>query len=367
MRFPSVTAMRFRSWSVLTLVTVLCLVPQRSPAPLIYRPGEGWSYEPEGGARWQRNRAKDQLEVAQQAFDEGKFRLATKAAKRVTKVWPLSDFAPRAQYLVGRSYEERGRADRGFKAFQQLIERYPKLDNYDDVLQRQFDIATLYLNGKWFYLWGFIPSGPDRDKVVEMYEKLIRNGPYSGVAPQAQMNIGTAREKQREWELAVRAYERAADRYNDQPQVASDAFYRAGMAHLQQAEEAKHDQSAAGKAINAFTDFIALYPTDERVAESQKRIIDLYRVQASGSYRIARYYEKRRRYDGALIYYNEVVDLYTRFVKEPTAPLAEEARERITVLSAKRSRLNTGVPMPPSISGSTNAPATTPTPPASPP
>jgi outer membrane protein assembly factor BamD len=197
-----------------------------------------------------------------------------------------------------------------------------------------------------------------------MYEKLIRNGPYSEVAPQAQMNIGTAREKQKEWELAVRAYERAADRYNDKPQIASDAFYRAGMAHLQEAEEAEYDQSAAGKAINAFTDFIALYPTDERVAEAQTRIIDLYRVQAAGSSRIARYYEKRRRYDGALIYYNEVVDIYTRLVKDPTAPLAEEARERITTLSAKRSQLTAGSPTPPPIPVSTNAPATPTTPPS---
>lgn len=330
--------MRFRSWGVLALVLAICLVPQRSPAPLIFRPGEGWTYEPEGGARWQRNRAKDQLEVAQEAFDRGEYRLAGKAARRVVKVWPLSDFAPKAQYLAGRALEARGRSDRGFRAYQELIERYPKLDNYDEVLKRQFDIATQYLHGKWFYLWGVIPAGPDRDKVVDMYEKLIQNGPYSEVAPQAQMNIGAARERQREWGLAVRAYERAADRYHDNQEVASEAFFRAGMAHLQEAEEAEYDQSAAGRAINAFTDFISLYPNDSRVPEVQKRIVDLYKVQADGSYRIARYYEKRRRLDGALIYYNEVVDIYARLVKDPQAPVAQEARERISEIGARRAR-----------------------------
>jgi len=345
--------MRFRSWSVLTLLVALCLVPLRAPAPLIYRPGEGWSYEPEGGARWQRNRAKDQMEVAQKAFDEGKYRLAAKAARRVVKVWPLSDFAPKAQYLLGRAYEERGRADRGFKAYQQLIEKYPKLDNYDEVLKRQFDIATLYLNGKWFYLWGFIPAGPDRDKTVEMYEKVIRSGPYSEVAPQAQMNIGAARERQKEWGLAVKAYERAADRYNDKADVASEAYYRAGMAHLHEANEAEYDQSAAGRAINAFTDFIALYPNDERVPELKNRILDLYRIQADGNYRIARYYEKKRKLDGALIYYNAVVEIFTQLVHEPDAPRAKEARERIVAIGAKRTKAQAAGP-----SGA-NAPATT--------
>lgn len=348
--------MRVRSWGVLMLLVALCLLPQSAPAPLIYRPGEGWSYEPEGGARWQRNRAKDQLEVAHQAFDKKEYKLAAKAAKRVVKVWPLSDFAPQAQYLLGRAYEERGRSDRAFRAFQELIERYPKLDNYDEVLKRQFDIATLYLNGKWFYLWGVIPAGPDRDKVVDFYEKLIRNGPYSDVAPQAQMNIGAAREIQSEWGLAVRAYERAADRYNDKREVASEAFWRAGMAHLQEAEAAEYDQSAAGRAINAFTDFISLYPADSRVPEAQKRILDLYRVQADGNYRIARYYEKKRKLDGALVYYNEVVDIYARLVKDPQAARAQEARERIAVIGAKRTRLQSA--------GGTNAPAIFP-PPAS--
>ncbi|MBL9134887.1 MAG: outer membrane protein assembly factor BamD [Verrucomicrobiales bacterium] len=360
--------MRFRSLGVLLLLLAFWLTPQRAPAPLIYRPGEGWTYESEGGGKWRRNRAKDQLEVAQEAFDGKKFNTAIKAAKRVVAVWPLSDYAPRAQYLLGRAYEERGRAERAFKAYQTLIERFPKIDNYEEILKRQFDIATLYLNGKWFYLWGVIPAGPDRDKTVDMYEKLIRSGPYSTVAPEAQMNIGTAREKQREWMLAVRAYERAADRYHDQAKVAAEALYRAGMAHLQEAEEAEYDQSAAVRAINSFTDFIALFPEEPRVPEAKQHITDLYRVRADGSYRIARYYEKKRRLDGAVVYYAEVVDLYTRLVNEPDAPRVQEARRRISEINARRAKSSGGsvpatpVPAP----AGTNAVPASPTPPSTP-
>ena len=57
----------------LVLIAVCLLAfPVSSPAPLVYRPGEGWTYEPVGGgAGWQRPRAKEQLEVAQAAFDSG--------------------------------------------------------------------------------------------------------------------------------------------------------------------------------------------------------------------------------------------------------------------------------------------------------
>src|SRR5689334_5740838 len=98
-----------RCRSVRLLLIIACLVvaaPFRSPAPLIYRPGEGWTYEsPGGGGKWQRTRAKEQLDVAQAAFDKRDYGLALKAARRVVRVWPLSDYAPQGQYLVGRSYE----------------------------------------------------------------------------------------------------------------------------------------------------------------------------------------------------------------------------------------------------------------------
>src|SRR5678815_2998379 len=81
------------------------LLQWNTPAPLVYRAGEGWSYESVGGGKWTRTRAKDQLEVAQQAFDSKNYSLGLKAARRTVKVWPLSDYAPQAQYLVGRCLE----------------------------------------------------------------------------------------------------------------------------------------------------------------------------------------------------------------------------------------------------------------------
>src|SRR5206468_8503858 len=103
---------------VLLVAIWLLAFPVRSPAPCIYRPGQGWTYEPVGGGgKWQMPRAKDQLEVAQAAFDKRVYDLALKAARRVVRVWPLSDYAPRAQYLVGRCYEATGKDEKAFKEY----------------------------------------------------------------------------------------------------------------------------------------------------------------------------------------------------------------------------------------------------------
>jgi len=314
---------------LLVLLFVLAF-PFRSPAPLIYRPGEGWTYEPVGSeGKWQRPRAKEQLEVAQTAFNKKDYKLAQKAAKRVVRVWPLSDFAPQAQYLVARCYEERGQAERAFEEYQKVLEKQPKSANFEDILQRQFKIANLYLAGKWFKLWGVIPIFSSMDKTAAMYEKIVRNGPYSDVAPQAQMNIGAAREKQKNYPMAAKAYEIAADRYHDRLPVASDALYREGLCYKKQAQTAEYDQSTAGQAISTFTDFMALYPTDPRITDAQKIIGSLKSEQARGSFQTAKFYEKYKRWRGALVYYNEVLLL------DPNSIYANQARVRIDELKRR--------------------------------
>ena len=111
-----------------------------------------------GEGKWQQPRAKDQLEVAQAAFDKKAYGLALKAARRVVQVWPLSDYAPRAQYLVARCYEATGKEEKAFKAYQTLLEKQPKIANFDEILQRQFEIANQFLRRQVVQAVGLHPA-----------------------------------------------------------------------------------------------------------------------------------------------------------------------------------------------------------------
>jgi outer membrane protein assembly factor BamD (BamD/ComL family) len=332
--------MIFRSVRVLLIAVCLLALPFRASAPLIYRPGEGWTYEPVGGeGRWQQPRAKDQLEVAQAAFDKKAYRLALKAARRVVRVWPLSDYAPRAQYLVARCYQATGQEEKAFKAYQTLLEKQPNIANFDEILQRQYEIANQFLAGKWFKLWSHIPFFSSMERTAKMYSDIVKTGPYSAVAPQAQLNIGTAWEKRKtfgfkspDYPEAIQAYDTAADRYHDQPKVAAEAIFRSGLAYQKEAQTPDRDQSSAVHAIAKFTDFIALYPNDARVPQAQRIIGSLKGDQARGSFDIAQYYEKRKRWEGARIYYNEVLLL------DPNSPYAAQARQRIDQLKQRAQR-----------------------------
>ena len=315
------------SFVALAILALLAFT-QRAPAPLIYTPGEGWHYESASGeAPWTKNRAKDQLDVAQSAFDQQDYPTAMKAARRTVSRWPHSDYAPQAQYLMARCYEEEGKDEKAFKAYQHLIERYPKIENYNEIVQRQFIIANRFLAGQWFRLWDFIPVFPSMDRTIKMYEQIIKNGAYSQIAPEAQMNIGQAHELKmvKDYPAAAKAYERAADRYSDRS-TGADALFRVGLAYNRQAKTAEYDQSVASHAISVFTDFVTLHPEDKRSGDAQKIISSLKTEQARGSYEVARFYEHKHRPQAALIYYNEVL------LQDPGSTYADDARRRIDTI-----------------------------------
>jgi outer membrane protein assembly factor BamD (BamD/ComL family) len=332
------------------VLLALFLFPYRSPAPLIYVPGEGWTYEMAGTkGDWYKARAKDQLAVSQQAFDKKQYGLALKSSRRVVHSWPLSDYAPQAQYLIGRCYEAKKMDERAFTAYQILLEKpeYARKVDAEDVQRRQFAIAVRFLHGQWFKLWGYIPFFPSMEKTADMFDKIVRYGPYGELGPPAQMNIGAAREKQKDYPLAVKAYEQAADRYSDQPKVAVEARYKEATAYDKQAKKADYDQSIAGQAIATYTDFMALYPDDPRVTDARRIIVALRAEEARGNFKIAQYYEKQKKWDGALVYYNEVL------IADAGSPLANQARQRIDSLKKRGPIVTPPPPTPPPVAPAT--------------
>ncbi len=186
-----------------------------------------------------------------------------------------------------------------------------------------------FFSGEWPKLWGYIPYPPSMDQPADMFDKIVQSGPYSDVAPHAQLRIGAAREKQKDYPAAVKAYETAADRYQNQPVIVADALYREGISYAKEAATAEYDQNTAAQAIAAFTDFITLYPDDRRARQAQRIITTLKSQQVQGNFNIAQFYEGSKKWDGAVIYYNEVLQL------DPNSRYAALARQRIEALKPR--------------------------------
>jgi outer membrane protein assembly factor BamD len=292
-------------------------------ASLVWRPGEGWSDE--SGGDVSASSSREQLEKAHKLEAEGQRDDALKAYKALLRRWPLSFFAPEAQFRLGKILEDEADYYNAFKSFQTMVKKYPSSTYFEEAIGEQYRIANLYLAGEPQRIWK-IPVGPSMDRTVEMYQQIIKNAPYGTYAAEAQFKIGLAREQQRKYTDAVDAYQTVIDNYPTSS-TAPNAQYQIGYAWMRATDNA-NDEGAARKATDAFQDFLVRYPNSDKAAQAQENIQLLSQKQTQGAFSIAQFYERSHPPDerAAFIYYNEVVK------EDPNGPQAQKAKKRIQEL-----------------------------------
>jgi outer membrane protein assembly factor BamD len=299
------------------------VMPVESTAPLVWRKGEGWTFERAGVATGAN--PGDQLKVAKDLQAKKDYRGAIDAYRRVIRRWPLSSATQDARLGLADSLSGIGYHYQAFKEYQQLIEKHPNTPHFDTVLQRQFEIGNLFLAGARQKAWG-LRWFPSTDRAIEVFEKVVKNGPYSPVAAEAQFRIGVAYEKQNDYLAAVHAYEKILERYAKYP-IAEDAQFQIGYAYKEESQRAEYDQNMANQAIAAFSDFLLKFPGSEKVALAEEYQTALKEEQAKGLYRIGQFYERNRKYQSALIYYNDVIE------KNPVSDWAIQAKDKVAKLA----------------------------------
>ena len=307
---------------LLCSILALVLATSLARATLTWRPGEGWSDD--SGSEISASSSRDQLELAHKLEAQGERDSALKAYKGLLRRWPLSFFAPEAQYRVGKILEDEGDFYTAFQAFQKMVTKYPSSEYFEQALNEQYRIANLYLAGEPQRIWK-IPVGPSMDRTVEMYERIIKNAPYGTYAPQCQFDIGLAREQQRKYTDAVDAYQKVLDNY-PASSVASNAQYQIGYAWMRSSLTGDYDMGAARKAIDAFQDYLVRYPSSDKAVQAQENIQKLGQKQTQGAFDVAKFYETQHETRAAFIYYNEVVR------EDPNSAQAQIAKKRIQEL-----------------------------------
>jgi outer membrane protein assembly factor BamD len=311
---------------LLCLITAFCVAfPTRCPAPLVWRKGEGWTYERAGVTT--AGTPREQLEIARKFQEKKEFDNAVGAYRRLLARWPTASAAQEARLGLAESLTALGYLYKGFKEYQNLIEKNPNSPYFDTVLERQFEIGNRFLAGEKHRLWHLRIFG-GLDKAVEIYETVVRNGPYSKVGPEAQFRIGLVYEKQKDYISAVHAYEKVLERYPRLP-IAEEAQFAVGWAYRKEAGRSEYDQNNANQAIAAFSDFLLRYPDSRKAKRAQELLVELKQEQSRGLFQIGQFYEKRRNYKAALIYYNEVIE------QNPKSDWAGTAQKKITALAAR--------------------------------
>jgi outer membrane protein assembly factor BamD len=229
-----------------------------------------------------------------------------------------------AQYKVGEMYEHLAKYWDAYKAYKKMVEETASNQYWDLAIERMFAIGNVYLAGQHQMMWK-IPMPADMNKVVEIYQTIIKAAPFGSYAPLATFSCGLAREKQKKWPEAVKFYEEILDKYpkND---LIDDAQYQIGYVWTKAARQPEYDQTAAQRGIEAFQDYLARFKRSDKTEQATENISMLQQRLSGGSLSVARFYDKAGNYPAALVYYNEVL------TQTPDSPQGQEARQRKRVL-----------------------------------
>lgn len=318
--------MSSRSRIILLLAAACLAFPERSPAPVVFKAKKGVEYHAPGEEE-ENGTARELFDRAEAADKNGEYKRAMKTYQRIVRKYPRDTLAPEAAFRTGEIQEKTHSYFRAAEAYRYVVERYPQSLRFDEAIEGQFRIGQIFLGGKKRKIFG-VPVANSLGTAVEVFAAIVRTAPYGKYTARAQFDIGLAREKQNLNDAALDAYQAVVDKFPDDP-LAADAQYQIGYIWYNAAKTGAQDPAAITKARTGFQDFLFRYPHSEKAPQARENLRRLENKQTSDSFGIAKFYDKRKNYRAAVIYYNEVIR------QQPDSPQGEHAQKRVNELRAK--------------------------------
>ena len=309
------------------LVLVLCCA--ETPA---YAEGE-FSYVTEEQGRStlrslfdsRKSTSAEQWSYAGRTRDAGHLKKAERRMLYLYRRWPNSKEAPWATRARADILFERRQWDESFETYQYLIDNYSgRMDDYDSVLERQFEIAVRIMKRKrmkWL-MGGFdVP-----EYAIEYFEQVIQNGPQWPGAPEAQFKIGQCRQHAGDYELAISAFAVLGYRYPDS-EFAEEAAWQQVLCLNELRDEYPSSPELLDRTLTASTVFLSNYPRSAYANRLKQMRNELYEVMAGRLFDEAVFYARvPKQYEAAVLCYKRMIEEF------PKSRRVDEARRQIAEL-----------------------------------
>lgn len=275
---------------------------------------------------------KEQYDWAMTFYDAKDYPRAITEFDKLTKSYEFSEYAGMAQYHIGLCYENMGKYYLAFQAYQKAIENFPHLDNVDEIIAREFNIANIYSAKENPKVLGTDIMTPT-DRVVEIYRKIVDNAPYGKLADESLFNMGAALKTAERYDEAIPAFQKILDEYPDS-KFTERARYEVAYCAYKASLKPAYDQESTDKAIKAFSEFSADNKDLQLTQEADKTIQRLKDKAAEKSLQTAQFYEKINKKESAIIYYKDIINRY------PDCSYIALANTRIEELKTGKKKAN---------------------------
>lgn len=272
--------------------------------------------------RMPKESAELQMEHARTLFIQGEYRDALTETNKFEAFYKESDFSDDNQFLRAEIFLAQGKLMRAARTFQQVLSTYPDTELYEDAIKKQYEIGDrLYEEGqkKMKKRITFFRKRPLK-QAIDVYGMVVENQPFTAEAAEAQYKIGLCHFTRKEYVEAAFEYRRVVEEYSDSDWV-DEAQYDLAKTYYTMSRPADYDQTPSQLAIDQIDNFLVRYPGDDRVEDLKAKRLEMSNEIAMQRLNSAKFYEKRREFDAARLYYGLVVEKY------PGTPAAGQAQE----------------------------------------
>ena len=266
-----------------------------------------------------------QWEYARATQESGALKKAERRMLFLIRRWPSCKEAPLAARARADMLLERGELVPAFEAYQFLIDNYSgRMEEYDVVLDKQFTIARKIMERRRMrWMFGGYRSP---DSAISYFEDMIRNGPQSEYAAEAQFLIGQSYQDVEKYELAIMAYEILGQRYPD-CSFAEDAAWNQIQCLLLLVEAFPRNPELRNRLLTSSTLFNATYPRSEHADALRTIRNELYETCAAALYDTATFYvELAKKPEAARVYDEALIQEY------PMSQLVPKSEARLATL-----------------------------------
>ncbi|MFQ5744687.1 MAG: outer membrane protein assembly factor BamD [Acidobacteriota bacterium] len=147
---------------------------------------------------------------------------------------------------------------------------------------------------------------------ADIFDTVLKNYPSSPHLAEARLGLGQANYeigRPETYIIAIDAFQSFLTYHPSHPR-ADYAQYMIGMSYVAQMRAADRDQTETKKAVEAFEQFLEVYPNSDLLAEAQRQLNRARDRLADSEYRIARWQLSQKYYDAARARANDALETF---------------------------------------------------------
>lgn len=270
--------------------------PEERPA---YKPPEltGPSADGDEAPPWWKFWKKPPSEEQQRLWDkgvhlyqEGDLKGAADALKKLIKDHPTSPYREEAMWLRAEALFYGRDFYKAYEQYEDLIRNYAGSPHYRTALEREVEIAELYLGPARRRLLG-MPVLSGESEAIEILRRVYEHEPLGDLADDALLRIADYNWSKGDWEGAQQYYDAYCREFPNGPAVRKAELRRA-MAGIQQCRGPRCDTTVLTEAAEQLRRYLAKYPEQARAEGVPEILEDVRELQAQSLYEVALYYKR---------------------------------------------------------------------------